>query len=291
VLAPALSVSKSAASSVLAGVPLNYTIHVSNAGNTAATSVVVTDAVPAGASYVGCGGGTCGESGGVVTWSGLTVPSGGAVDVTFVVTACTGPLVNSAYRVVSCAQGVNSPWGAQTTTTVQANPPTAGFTPSAPTVCVGDVVTFTNTSVNANSYQWNFGDGATSTLPNPAHVYAVPMTATVTLTASNTCGYAVTSQTLSVYSVPVAGFTPSATVVGVGQVVTFTNTSLHATAYQWDFGDGVGVSTAVHPTYTYIRGGGYTITLVASNPGCSDTATQQLLARYALYLPLVLKGY
>ncbi len=198
VLAPALSVSKSVASSVPAGAPLSYTIHVSNAGNAAATAVVVTDAVPAGASYVECGGGTCGQSGGVITWSGLTVPAGQTVDATFVVTACAGPLVNNAYRVASCAQGVNSPWGASTTTTVQANPPTAGFTPSAPAVCVGDVVAFTNTSVNATSYRWNFGDGGTSALPNPTHAYAAPMTATVTLTASNACGYAVSQKQIRV---------------------------------------------------------------------------------------------
>lgn len=41
---------------------------------------------------------------------------------------------------------------------------------------------------NAVSYKWNFGDGATSTLQNPAHTYANPGIYTITLSASNSCG-------------------------------------------------------------------------------------------------------
>jgi Secretion system C-terminal sorting domain/PKD domain len=36
----------------------------------------------------------------------------------------------------------------------------------------GDTIFFTNNSVSANSYYWNFGDGTTSNLSNPFHVYA-----------------------------------------------------------------------------------------------------------------------
>lgn len=169
--------------------------------------------------------------------------------------------------------------------------PVAAFTPSDATVCEGDVVTFTSTSANATSYQWDFGDGATSTLTNPTHAYAAPMTVTVVLTASNACGYGVASQSISVYTAPVAGFTPSTTTVDMGQVVTFTNTSANATSYQWDFGDGIGTSTMINPTYTYTSGGWYTVTLVASNPGCSDSTTRQIQVMHVLYLPLVLKSY
>lgn len=47
---------------------------------------------------------------------------------------------------------------------------------------------FTNGSVNATDYLWDFGDGNTSTDTNPLHVYAAEGTYTVTLTVTNECG-------------------------------------------------------------------------------------------------------
>jgi len=44
-------------------------------------------------------------------------------------------------------------------------------------------VTFTNYSQNATSYDWNFGDGKTSTEANPVHLYDGPGNYTVVLTA------------------------------------------------------------------------------------------------------------
>jgi PKD repeat protein len=42
-----------------------------------------------------------------------------------------------------------------------------------------------NNSTNATSYEWNFGDGSTSTLSNPSHTYVDGGNYTVTLTAFN----------------------------------------------------------------------------------------------------------
>lgn len=46
-------------------------------------------------------------------------------------------------------------------------------------------VVFTNTSQNADTYLWNFGDGTTSALHSPTHSYAANGTYTVSLTTSN----------------------------------------------------------------------------------------------------------
>ncbi|NCF98197.1 MAG: PKD domain-containing protein, partial [Planctomycetia bacterium] len=52
----------------------------------------------------------------------------------------------------------------------------------------------------------------------------------------------------------------------------FTNLSSgDISGYAWDFGDG-GSSTAANPSHTYSIAGTYSITLVASGPGGSDTA-------------------
>ncbi len=55
-------------------------------------------------------------------------------------------------------------------------------------VSIPATVTFTNTSVNADSVQWNFGDGATDTTSNPTHIYTAPGTYSVTLIAYNANG-------------------------------------------------------------------------------------------------------
>lgn len=50
-----------------------------------------------------------------------------------------------------------------------------------------NTVVFTNTSANAETYEWDFGDGNTSTAANPIHVYAQPGVYTVTLRVRNRC--------------------------------------------------------------------------------------------------------
>ena len=50
-----------------------------------------------------------------------------------------------------------------------------------------NAVTFTNASLNANFYSWNFGDGVTSSQQNPTNTYLAAGNYTATLTASNDC--------------------------------------------------------------------------------------------------------
>jgi PKD repeat protein len=61
--------------------------------------------------------------------------------------------------------------------------PTAGFT-SDTYVCLGQQLCFTNASVNADAYNWDFGDGNYSTMEDPCHTYTIPGTHTVTLLAT-----------------------------------------------------------------------------------------------------------
>ncbi len=52
-----------------------------------------------------------------------------------------------------------------------AKDPISYFTVDKDVVYVGDIITFTNASADADSYYWDFGDGATSTEENPKHSY------------------------------------------------------------------------------------------------------------------------
>jgi len=59
-------------------------------------------------------------------------------------------------------------------------------------------VTFTNTSIEANTYQWYFGDGFTSTDENPAHIYADTGLYNVKLVITNACSSDSIAQTIHI---------------------------------------------------------------------------------------------
>ena len=60
-----------------------------------------------------------------------------------------------------------------------------------------------------------------------------------------------------------------------GLLVNFTNASLNADSYSWDFGDGE-TSTEMSPSYTYAADGTYNVSLTATNSGGSDMASESL---------------
>ena len=55
----------------------------------------------------------------------------------------------------------------------------------------------------------------------------------------------------------------------------FLDSSLNATGWSWDFGDG-NSSSVQNPSHTFPYGSNYNITLIAFNPPCSDTAQNTL---------------
>lgn len=64
----------------------------------------------------------------------------------------------------------------------------AGFTMNALTHVVPFNVTFTNTTTGADSYNWDFGNGSTSTQVNPNTDYTTAGSYPITLTATNALG-------------------------------------------------------------------------------------------------------
>jgi len=142
--------------------------------------------------------------------------------------------------------------------------------------------TFNNTSTNAISYFWDFGDGNTSTDENPTHEYAANGTYVVSLTAANACGSVTTTETIEVqYSgtAPTANFSANVTTGCSPITVEFTDmSSADATGWSWSFpGGSPSSSTDQNPTVTYANAGMYDVVLVVSNPGGSNTASQTSL--------------
>lgn len=67
-------------------------------------------------------------------------------------------------------------------------PITPDFTVSQTTACAPAIISFTNTTTNAISYTWDFGDGTTSSVANPSHIYSAPGIYSIKLVACNSSG-------------------------------------------------------------------------------------------------------
>ncbi len=164
------------------------------------------------------------------------------------------------------------------------------------TVCPNSAVAFTDSSNNAASWKWDFGEPSsatnTSTLQNPSHTYTTTGIHTVTLQvfSSSGCSSNVFSDTVYVSPLP----KPSFTFGGVclpGSTV-FTNTSDTATGntpytYAWNFGEATSTSNTATTTdgkHTYtppVPAAGYTVKLTATNRfGCSDSISQAVTTIY-----------
>lgn len=110
-----------------------------------------------------------------------------------------------------------------------------------------------------------------------AGIFSVSLTAE---TANGCSGYYELIDYIDVRSNPDADFTanPFSTDILDGEI-SFTNESVGATSYEWDFGDETGVTSAVNPTHQFptLSAGTYPITLVATiYPGCSDTVVKAI---------------
>lgn len=147
--------------------------------------------------------------------------------------------------------------------------PEAGFT----VLDEKGVVKFTNTSVRAASFIWDFGDGsAPEEAENPLHRYTSQGTFEVTLTAVNDCGsdvliMSITPDVCPAEDFPVADFEISEE---NGEEVQFINQSARATSYRWDFGDGSLPVEGENPSHKYQSSGPFDVILEAMNDCGSD---------------------
>jgi PKD repeat protein len=157
--------------------------------------------------------------------------------------------------------------------------PSAAFALSDSTACGARQINFTNSSTNATSYTWYFGDNTTSTVAAPSHTFNQPGRYLVQLVAADTNGYKDTAQKLVVINaVPSLDF--SASSVCAGNNVLFSNNSgilsTESLQYTWYYGNGDS-SNVSSPAYVYPAGGSFNVMLRAvSDSGCADTLTKPL---------------
>ena len=147
--------------------------------------------------------------------------------------------------------------------------PTAGFTATPVTGDLPLEVHFTpDTAGVVDTYEWDFGDGDTSTERFPAHVYDTPGLFTVSLTVTGPYGSdTFTADDLVTVSCvePELDFAGDVTEGYAPLTVNFTDTTdvasgCEPTSVGWGFGDGA-TSTEANPSHTYNEPGLYTVTL------------------------------
>ena len=132
-------------------------------------------------------------------------------------------------------------------------------------------VSFSDSSINAHSMLWDFGDGnQDSTSINPAHTYTMPGYYTVCMVVEDDCSSDTLCKTIGIcLDTAVANFS----FVDNINTVSFTSTAQHASTHSWDFGDG-NTSSSINPTYTYQQPGTYTVCLTVTNDCYTDTLCQ-----------------
>ena len=149
---------------------------------------------------------------------------------------------------------------------------------SASTGCQGSPLQFTNnTSGSGLIYEWDFGDGNTSTFDNPSNTYLTFGNFIATLHADNgVCNNSATKP-ITIYSKPQPNFSldlPPFSCQGTPSQfndLTPNPTDSNLSSWSWNFGDAAnGTSGQRNPLYTYSAAGPYDVSLdVTTNFGCS----------------------
>ena len=152
-------------------------------------------------------------------------------------------------------------------------------------------VTFQNNSQYALSYNWNYGNGQTSTTTAATHDFlyvnntAQPVTYAAVLQANqvSTCSSLDTVQ-ITIYPSVTASFSWTGAACAVVQAQ-FNNTSTLGTSAEWTFGDGF-YSNAFNPYHLYSNNSlqdlNYTVSLISTSVfGCSDSVNHPLTVLYS----------
>ena len=157
--------------------------------------------------------------------------------------------------------------------------PIAGF--EFVPVCENETLAFSNTSEFNNpqvSYEWNFGDGNTSTQRSPDHLYAGFGVFLTSMTIATDEGCTDTYQEeVDVFPLPTAEFVPDSSCHT--DMTMFRNTSSvpnpgEVQMARWDFGNG-STSTDFESRFRFPEPGMYEVELwVSTQHGCLDSVTQ-----------------
>ena len=154
--------------------------------------------------------------------------------------------------------------------------PIASFNIETTEGCEPLTVQFTNTTIGKAEYKWEFGDGSTSDLRSPVHIFEKAGKYTVKMTAIGEKRTDYMTGVVNVLPSPEAAFSVAERQLYVPNAEAhFYNETEGAVQHYWEFGDG-GSSNKANPVYTYVEDGIYDVTYIVSDINlCSDTLVME----------------
>ena len=165
-----------------------------------------------------------------------------------------------------------------TKTIIVQDNPTVDFTVDDSSSCAAPFnVQFTDLTPGAASWQWDFGDGTTSTMKNPTHQYTTSGNYTVRLIASTSAGCQdsiVKNELIKIQETSVAINAPQGGCIPFTYTPVATIQTLDSVAsYLWSFGDGTTSTLQNPPPHVYGSTGKYDVSLtITTTSGCTVTA-------------------
>ncbi len=164
--------------------------------------------------------------------------------------------------------------------------PVAAIDETPINACVGQDVMFMDASTSGDApidtWMWYFGDGSSSGLQNPTHVYDVSWHYDVSLVVTDINGCSsehIENEFVSISVPPEVSFVGDETEYctvphGVGFESEISTSFNIGYTVEWDFGDGSSTSSYTNPTHTYNADGVYNVSLtVVDDNGCATTET------------------
>lgn len=151
-------------------------------------------------------------------------------------------------------------------------------------VCQDTAAIFTDSSSvqgsTLSNWSWNFGDGTTSTLQDPSHLFPVSSNFNVKLIVESAQGCAAQlTKSITVHPVPEVNF--FAGTICEKEPYQFSNLSTIPAgaidSWSWDFGDGSAVDTNQQPSHIYTAVMPFLVTLNAvSDEGCQASVVKPI---------------
>ncbi|MCH1613847.1 MAG: PKD domain-containing protein, partial [Flavobacteriales bacterium] len=151
--------------------------------------------------------------------------------------------------------------------------PNVSFSVIDDTLCAGSTFQFNNSSDFAISNNWNFGDGATSFLTNPTHIYADSGSYRAILTGTSLTNNCPAFDSVDLVVLPYPEIIASSDTSNgcIPLPVNFSSTVNSVGYYLWDFGDG-NSSNLANPYHTYSTEGYYSVNVRFEDlTGCVDS--------------------